>query len=105
MASSRNGDFNGRHWRTAGKDGWFSYKMKNTSGDATCIMFTFAGNDSADAVIYVNDIEVGRIAAGSTGKVDIEVPAAVISEKIMTVMIKPDSKERTPHMFEVRLMR
>ena len=31
MASSRNGDFNGRHWRTAGKNGWFSYKMKNTS--------------------------------------------------------------------------
>lgn len=105
MASSRNGDFNGRHWRTAGKNGWFSYKMKNTSNDAAGIMFTFAGNDSADAVVYVNDIEAGRIAAGSTGKTVMEVPDAAASDKVMTVRIEPDTKERTPHMFEVRLMR
>ncbi|MBR2064731.1 MAG: glycoside hydrolase family 127 protein [Bacteroidales bacterium] len=105
MASSRNGDFNGRHWRTAGKNGWFSYKMKNTSNDAAGLMFSFAGNDSTDAVIYVNEIEAGKIEAGNTGKAVIEIPADIASGKVMNVRIQPDTKERTPHVFEVRLIR
>lgn len=105
MSSSRNGDFNGRHWRTAGKNGWFSYRMKNISGEATGLMITYAGNESSDAVISVNGTEAGRIAAGSTGTTMIKVTDSVGKEKIMTVRIEPDDKDRTPHIFEVRLMK
>lgn len=105
MASSRNGDFNGRHWRNASKGGWFSYQMKNHNQEAAGLMLTFAGNESADAIIYINDVESGRIAAGITGTAVIPVPEDLAREKVLTVRIVPDAKERTPHFFEVRLMR
>ena len=79
--------------------------MKNHNQEASGLMLTFAGNESADAIIYINDVESGRVAAGITGTAVIPVPEDLAREKVLTVMIVPDAKERTPHFFEVRLMR
>lgn len=104
MSESGNGDFNGRHWRNAEKGGWFSYQMRNNGLDATGLMITYAGNEATDATVSINDIEVGRIAAGNTGKSVIDIPEALSNEKNLTVRIRPDMMETTPFIFEVRLL-
>jgi len=46
--SSQSGAANGRHWRHADANGWFSYEMK-VSADKPCdVMLTFWGDDAGD---------------------------------------------------------
>lgn len=104
MSGSGNGDFNGRHWRNAEKGGWFSYQMRNEEIDALNLMLSYAGNDSTDAIISINDIVVGKIASGSTGRSVIAIPEDLSKEKVLTVKIEADTKDTTPYMFEVRLL-
>lgn len=103
MSGSGNGDFNGRHWRIAENDGWFSYQLKNLRHDAGRLLFTYSGNGMTDAKVTINGTEAGTI-AGEGGRQAIEIPEEYREEKTITVKIAPYNKERTPHFFEVRLL-
>lgn len=106
MEGSRNGDFDGRHWRSANGNGWFSYRMKH-NGELAALRFICNTSANADAAILVNDVEIGEIpstANRSEQTIVIEIPEDLSRENQLTVKIMPKSKSSTPLFYEIRLM-
>ena len=108
MEKSRNGDHNGRHWRMAMPEGWFSYTMNTRGQEAKNLRITCTGREGSEAVVLMNGIEAGsfRTATPDTEEIHIiQVPAKIAAESRITVMFKAESGKFTPTVYEVRLVK
>ena len=107
MENSRNGDTNGRHWRSANGTGWFSYDMKHYAGSAA-LLINCNTSANSDAAVLVNGVEVGVIASTEQRQeqtIKIELSEEVSKESVLTVKFMPKSKNSTPLFYEVRLIK
>jgi hypothetical protein len=107
MENSRNGDTNGRHWRSANGNGWFSYDMKHYAGSAA-LLINCNTSANSDAAVLVNGVEVGVIASTEQRQeqtIKIELSEEVSKESALTVKFMPKSKNSTPLFYEVRLIK
>ena len=107
MERSRNGDHNGRQWRMAMPDGWFSYTMGTRGHEVKHLRITCTGREGAEAVVMMNGAEAGSIITGTPNTEEthlIPVPAHVASEGQITVIFKAASGKFTPTIYEVRLV-
>jgi hypothetical protein len=108
MEKSRNGDHNGRHWRMAMPEGWFSYTMNTRGQEAKNLRITCSGREGSEAVVIMNGIEAGsfRTEAPDTEEIHmIQVPAKIAAENHITVTLKAGTGKFTPTVYEVRLVK
>ncbi len=103
---SRNGDFNGRHWRMAQNGGWFSYNLSTKGYEAKNLRIVCTGRGIAEGTVLMNGIEAGKFsytAANAEETLFVPVPEALRGENLITVTIT--AEERTPMIYEVRLLK
>lgn len=107
MERSRNGDHNGRHWRMAMPEGWFSYTLSTRGHEAKHLRVTCTGREGSEAMVMMNGTEAGTFSTGTPDTEEtylIPVPAQVASEGQITVMFKAGPGKFTPTVYEVRLV-
>ena len=108
MQNVRNGDFNGRHWRMANKDGWFSYNMRTNGYAIKSMQVICNGNDRTDASVIVNGKEVGTITPANSRTPQtftFNLSKVAPNDGILVVKFAPKNKDNTPMFYEVRLMK
>jgi hypothetical protein len=108
MQNVRNGDFNGRHWRMANKDGWFSYNMRTNGYAIKSMQVICNGNDRTDASVIVNGKEVGTITPANSRTPQtftFDLSKVAPNDGILVVKFAPKNKDNTPMFYEVRLMK
>ena len=106
VAHSVNGDNNGRHWRMAGPDGWFSYMMNPKDNTIKHIRITCIGSEGNEAMVILNGLEAGSVKTMMPGTDEmhlVPVPAELQNAGLMTVTIKGMGGKSTPMIYEVRL--
>lgn len=106
VSHSVNGDTNGRHWRMADKDGWFSYTMNPKGNTIQHIRITCRGSEGNEAMVLVNGVEAGSFKTMMPGSDEthlVPVPADLQRANLMTVTIKGLHGQSTPMIYEVRL--
>ena len=107
MERSRNGDHNGRHWRMAMPEGWFSYTMSTRGHEVKSLRVTCSGREGSQAVVTINGIEAGSFRTGTPDTEEIHViaiPEQAADEGQITVTVKAASGKFTPSIYEVRLI-
>ena len=104
---SRNGDFNGRHWRTAGRDGWFSYEMNTKGMNPQHIRVVCTSRSNAESTVKVNGKEAGSFKTMNPNTEEIhmiEVPEEMRGADRLTVSFHA-SAAAAPIVYEVRLIK
>ena len=107
MERSRNGDHNGRHWRMAMPEGWFSYTLNTRGHEVKHLRVTCTGREGSEAIVMMNGTEAGIVTTGTPDMEEtylIPVPANTAAEGQITVMFKAGSGKFTPTVYEVRLV-
>ena len=100
MEASFAGDDDGVHWRET--RGWFSYRMKTAGRKVAQVRILFSPDARRDAVVYINDVQVGTLAEGQP-VATFAVPADMKNAEVLTVKIAKGEKRVSPHVYEVRL--
>lgn len=108
MENSVNGDHNGRHWRMARNNGWFSYVL-NTRGDIVQnLRITCTGREGSEATVIMNGVEAGTFRSSAANQEEIHlvsVPDSLRSADTLTITIRSSSEKATPMIYEVRLVK
>jgi hypothetical protein len=107
MENSMNGDHNGRHWRAARTEGWFSYVMNTRGNEVKNLRIVCTGRGGSEAVIMMNGTEAGRFRTVSPNTEEthlISVPADMTKADTITVTISCSGERSTPMIYEVRLV-
>jgi hypothetical protein len=107
MENSMNGDHNGRHWRAARTEGWFSYVMNTGGNEVKNLRIVCTGREGSEAVIMMNGTEAGRFRTVSPNTEEthlISVPADMTKADTITVTISCSGERSTPMIYEVRLV-
>lgn len=108
MEGTRNGDFNGRHWRTAENGGWFSYQMRNHQQQATGVRIACSTAADRGARVEVNGIAIGKIAPTDSREMKafvLEIPEGLRNEAVLDVKVMPLNDAGSAFIYEVRLTR
>ena len=108
MEKSNNGNTNGQQWRTADKGGWFTYSMKTKGLRVKSLRLMYMGSADSDASILVNGRKIGEIAPTDSKEIQtatITIPTAARKGTTYTVKIQPKSKNTTPRILEVRMLK
>ena len=108
MENSMNGDHNGRHWRAARTDGWFSYVMNTKGNEVKNLRIVCTGREGAEATVTMNGTEAGSfktVTANTEETHTIQVPAHLAKEDVITVTIRCAGQRMTPMIYEVRLVK
>lgn len=100
-----------RQFRNA--QGWFSYNLKNTGGDARLLQLTYYGKDANKKFdIYVNDVLVAsEELKGENGdkffEVDYEIPRSAIKTDASPLTVRFTGKDglKTADIYFIRLLR
>ena len=100
MEASFAGDDDGVHWRET--RGWFSYRLKTAGKKVAQVRILFRPDARRDAVVYINDVQVGTLAEGQP-VATFAVPADMKNAEVLTVKIAKGEKRVSPHVYEVRL--
>ena len=100
MEESFAGDDEGVHWRET--RGWFSYRMKTAGKKVAQVRILFRPDVRRDAVVYINDVQVGTLAEGKPVAI-FAVPADMKNAEVLIVKIAKGEKRVSPHVYEVRL--
>ena len=107
MENSANGDHNGRHWRMARRNGWFSYMMRTRGDDVRSIRIICTGREGSEAVVLINGIQAGNIRTVTANTEEthlVVIPESVRTEDVITVTIKAAAEKTSPMVYEVRLI-
>ena len=108
MEGSMNGDQNGRHWRAARRDGWFSYVMNTKGSEVKALRIVWNGREGAATKVSMNGTEVGTFKPAIPNMEEtmlIPVPEDMKKADLITVTISC-AGERSSHMvYEVRLVK
>ena len=107
MDRSRNGDHNGRHWRMAMPEGWFSYTMNTRGHEVKHLRITCTGREGSEAVVTMNGIEAGtfRTSAPNTEEtLLVPVPEQAVENGQVNVRISAAAGKASPMIYEVRLV-
>ena len=107
MDRSRNGDHNGRHWRMAMPEGWFSYTMNTRGHEVKYLRIICTGRDGSEATVTMNGIEAGsfRTSTPNTEEIHlIPVPQQVAGEGQIIIKISSAAGKASPMIYETRLV-
>lgn len=105
MERSNMGDDEGVHWRETRS--WFSYHMKTNGKKISKVHIRFRSESRKDAKVYVNDVQIGEIAAEQFGNVSVVEFALANEIKLseqMVVKIAKGDMNITPHIYEIRII-
>jgi hypothetical protein len=108
MEKSKNGNIRGRHWRMAEKGGWFTYKMKTQGQRVKSLRLMYMGSADSDATIIVNGVKSGEIKPTDSKEIQtatLTIPTTARKGTTYTVKIQPKSKNTTPRILEVRMLK
>ena len=108
MENSANGDHNGRHWRMARKDGWFSYEMTTKGNEVKYLRITCTGREGAEGSVSMNGTEAGSFRTVNANVEEtylITVPEDLAKAETITVAIRCTGERATPMVYEVRLVK
>ena len=106
MENSRNGDNNGRHWRMAGRGGWFSYLLCSKGNEVRFVRVICTGREGSQATVTMNGIEAGtiRTAVPNTDEIFmVPVPEELATSDQITVSFSAAENGMSPMFYEVRL--
>lgn len=106
MENSRNGDNNGRHWRMAGRGGWFSYLLSSKGSEVRFVRVICTGREGSQATVSMNGIEAGtiRTAVPNTDEIFmVPVPEELATSDQITVSFSAAENGMSPMFYEVRL--
>ena len=94
----------GKHWRNA--RGWFSYKMK-PKNKAANLHITYRPDPLRDAIIYINNRQIGSIAANSSGSntLKIPIPLDLRRAELLDIRIGKGKSSVSVQVYEIRLTR
>ena len=107
MENSMNGDHNGRHWRAARRDGWFSYVMNTKGNEVKYLRITCTGREGSEGMVTMNGTTAGSFKTINVNTEEthmIPVPAALAKNDVITVSISCTGERSTPMIYEVRLV-
>ena len=104
---SRTGSDNDRHWRSAEKEGWFSYRMRTNGRAVNSLRLEYMADDAASLMLSVDGGQsvMVRLEGGRGMKTAVvELPENVEGKEVLTVKFSPEGQGVTPRLYEVRLM-
>lgn len=104
---SRTGSDNDRHWRSADKEGWFSYRLRTNGRAVDCLRVEYMADDATSLVVSVNDgqaITVNTEGGRGMKTTMVQLPEDVAGKEALTVKFSPGKQGATPRLYEVRLM-
>lgn len=104
---SRTGSDNDRHWRSAEKEGWFSYRMRTNGRAVNSLRLEYMADDAASLMLSVDEGQsvMVKLEGGRGMKTAVvELPENVEGKEVLTVKFSPDGQGATPRLYEVRLM-
>ena len=104
---SRTGSDNDRHWRSAEKEGWFSYRMRTNGRAVNSLRLEYMADDAASLMLSVDGGQsvMVKLEGGRGMKTAVvELPENVEGKEVLTVKFFPDGQGATPRLYEVRLM-
>ncbi len=104
---SRTGSDNDRHWRSAEKEGWFSYRMRTNGRAVNSLRLEYMADDAASLMLSVDGGQsvMVKLEGGRGMKTAVvELPENVEGKEVLTVKFSPDGQGATPRLYEVRLM-
>ena len=107
MERSRNGDHNGRHWRMAMPEGWFSYTMNTRGHEVKYLRIICTGRDGSEATVTMNGIEAGSFRTGTPNTEEthlIPVPQQAAGEGQIIIKISSAAGKASPMIYETRLV-
>lgn len=108
VSKSVNGDDNGRHWRTAGMGGEFSYMMNTKGQEVQHVRIICNGYENSEAEVFVNGIPAGSFRAMTPGNEEthlIGIPLELRKENVLRVTVKGPEDKITPKIYEVRIVK
>ena len=108
VSRSRNGDDNGRHWRMAGPNGYFSYVMNPKGQDVQHVRIVLSGSPEQEASVVINGVEAGSVKVMTQGGEEthlVDIPADLRKENSLNVTIKGNGSKPTPKIYEVRIVK
>lgn len=104
-----NGSFAERHFRNG--SGWFSYELKNPTGNANKLRLTYHGRErNRNFDIFINNILVTNVKLDGTAgdkfiEADYPLPKEVLTAKQLDVKFVAAPKLGIANIYEVRLMK
>ena len=104
---SRTGSDNDRHWRSAEKEGWFSYRMRTNGRAVNSLRLEYMADDAASLMLSVDGGQsvMVKLEGGRGMKTAVvELPENVEGKEVLTVKLSPEGQGVTPRLYEVRLM-
>lgn len=104
---SRTGSDNDRHWRSAEKEGWFSYRMRTNGRAVNSLRLEYMADDAASLMLSVDGGQsvMVKLEGGRGMKTAVvELPENVEGKEVLTVKFSPEGQGVTPRLYEVRLM-
>ena len=104
---SRTGSDNDRHWRSAEKEGWFSYRMRTNGRAVNSLRLEYMADDAASLMLSVDGGQsvMVKLEGGRGMKTAVvELPENVEGKEVLTVKFSPDGQGVTPRLYEIRLM-
>ena len=107
MERSRNGDHNGRHWRMAMPEGWFSYTMNTRGHEVKYLRIICTGRDGSEATVTMNGIEAGSFRTGTPNTEEthlIPVPQQAAGEGQIIIKVSSAAGKASPMIYETRLV-
>ena len=105
------GLFKERHYRNA--KGWFSYDLRNASGQAKKLRVTYYGRErNRNFDVYINNVLLTTVKMDGTGAdafadIDYALPESLLSNPPVTITVKFAAQQgsATANVFEVRLLK
>ncbi len=107
MENSMNGDHNGRHWRAARRDGWFSYVMNTRGNEVKYLRITCTGREGSEGMVTMNGTPAGSFKTINVNTEEthmIPVPEDMRKADAITITVSCTGERSTPMIYEARLV-
>ncbi len=106
MQNTWTGSAGDYHWRRAGRDGWFAYRMSPRDMTPDIVRIYYRPMSNCTASVYVDDKKIGNIPSGESNEITyIELPVSITADTpTVNVRVSADT-DSTPEIYQVRLMK
>lgn len=106
-SQSTTGAHNGIQWREA--DGWFSYQLRQSSGEAKFLYIQYFAEDEYDYSMAINGVQVARLTndqnASGLQQQTIALPKEIQANADLLIRVEANSGNKTAKLTNIRLLR
>ncbi|MFD2599672.1 beta-L-arabinofuranosidase domain-containing protein [Sphingobacterium corticis] len=106
-SQSTTGAHNGIQWREA--DGWFSYQLRQSSGEAKFLYIQYFAEDEYDYSMAINGVQVARLTndqnASGLQQQTIALPKEIQANADLLIRVEANSGKKTAKLTNIRLLR